>query len=71
MENIIITPTSSSEEKNFFLMLLKKMQKKTVTVPAIKLEDFAFLKAMKETEKRGKGDIKKVKEHLLKVASGK
>ena len=70
MEYIII-PTSSSEEKNFFLNLLKKMQKKSATLSAEEMEDYVFLKAMKESEKSGQGDLKKVKDHLLKVASGK
>ena len=70
MEYIII-PTSSSEEKNFFLNLLKKMQKKSATLSAEEMEDYAFLKAMKESEKSDQGDLKKVKDHLLKVSSGK
>ena len=70
MEYIII-PTSSSAEKDFFLDLLKKMQKKTSILSSQEMEDYAFLKAMKESEHSGKGSLNKVKAHLLKVASGK
>jgi hypothetical protein len=70
MEYIII-PTSSREEKNFFLNLFKKMQKKAATLSVEEMEDYAFLKAMKESGQSGKGDIEKVKEHFLKVAFGK
>ncbi|HEV2830612.1 MAG TPA: hypothetical protein VGW31_01415 [Hanamia sp.] len=70
MEYIII-PTSSPAEKDFFLDLLKKMQKKPSILSSEEMEDYAFLKAMKESEDSGLGSLNKVKAHLLKVASGK
>ena len=47
------------------------MQKKSASLSAEEMEDYAFLKAMKEGEKSGKGNFRKVKDYLLKVASGK
>ncbi len=69
MEYIII-PTSSRSEKDFFLDLLKKMQKKASTLSAGEMEDYAFLKVMKEAELSGKGSLRKTKDHLSKIASG-
>jgi hypothetical protein len=68
MEYIII-PTSSQSEKVFDL--LKKMQKKASTLSAEEMENYAFLKAMKEAEHSGKGNLNKVRSHLSKVANGK
>jgi hypothetical protein len=70
MEYIII-PASSTSEKIFFLDLLKKMRKKASTLSAEEMENYAFLEAMKEAERSGKGSLNKVKARLLKVASGK
>ncbi len=70
MEYIII-PTSSKSEKVFFLDLLKKMQKKASTLSAEEMENYAFLKAMKEAEDSGRGSLSKVKAHLSKVVSSK
>jgi hypothetical protein len=70
MEYIII-PTKSKSEKAFFLDLLKKMQKEVALLTDDAMEDIAFTKILKESEKTGKGSMAKVKSHLSKVASGK
>lgn len=70
MEYIII-PTSSKSEKLFFLDLMKKMQKKTATLSADDMENYAFLEAMKEAESSGKGSLSKVKAHLTKIVTSK
>ena len=70
MEYILI-PTESKSETTFFLNLLKKMQKNASTISADDMEDMAFMTALKEAEKSGKGSLSKVKAHLSKVASGK
>jgi hypothetical protein len=70
MEFIVI-PTSSRSEKLFFLDLLHKMQKKSSTLSAAEMEDYALMDAMKEAETSGKGSLQKVKKHLSKISSGK
>ena len=70
MEYIII-PSHSKKETEFFLSLLKKMQKEASTLSTDDLEDFAFLKSLKEAEKSAKGSLSNVKKHLSKVASRK
>jgi hypothetical protein len=70
MEYIII-PTKDKSETTFFLNLLKKMHKEAASLSSKKMEDLAFIAALKEGEKSGKGSLNKVKAHLSKVASGK
>jgi hypothetical protein len=70
MEYIII-PTKDKSETTFFLNLLKKMHKEASSLSSGKMEDIAFIAALKEAEKSGKWSLNKVKAHLSKVASGK
>ncbi len=70
MEYILI-PVENKTESAFFLDLLKKMHKEASTISPADMEDIAFLAAIKEGEKSGKGSLGKVKAHLSKVASGK
>ncbi len=70
MEYILI-PTSSKSETSFFLDLFKKMHKEISTFSSEEMEELAFISALKESEKSGKGSLSKVKSHLAKVASGK
>jgi len=70
MEYIVI-PTKDKSETDFFLDLFKKMQKDVSAISSEKMEDFAFIMALKEAEESGKGSLKKVKAHLNKVALGK
>jgi hypothetical protein len=70
MEYILI-PSNSKSETAFFLNLLKKMHKESSTLSSDKMEDLAFLSALKEAEQSAKGSLSKVKSHLSKVASGK
>ena len=67
----IIIPTKDKSETTFFLDLLKKMNKNATSVSSAKMEDLAFIEALKEGEQSGKGSLEKVKAHLAKVASGK
>jgi hypothetical protein len=70
MEYIVI-PTKDKTETAFFLDLLKKMRKTASKLSIEEMEDLAFIAAIKEGEKSGKGSLDKVKAHLSKVASGK
>ena len=70
MEYIII-PVENKTETAFFINLLKKMQKKASTISGPDMEELAFLSAIMEGEKSGKGSLTKVKSHLSKIASGK
>ncbi len=70
MEYIVI-PSSSESETAFFKDLLKKMRKEVSTLSSENMEDLAFISALKEAEKTGKGKLGKVKSHLSKVISGK
>ena len=67
----IVIPTKSKAETDFFMDLLKKMHKEASTLSPAKMEDRAFIAALKEAEGSGKGNLKKVKGHLDKVISGK
>lgn len=67
----IIVPTESKSEKDFFLNLMKKMQKKASVLSSEELEDYGFLKALREAERSGKGSLSRVKSHLAQIASGK
>lgn len=67
----IIIPTKDKTETAFFMDLLKKMHKEVSKLTVEEMEDLAFIAAMKEGEKSGKGSLDKVKAHLSKVASGK
>jgi hypothetical protein len=67
MEYIVI-PTKNKSESTFFLNLLKKMQKEASTVSSKKMEDMAFIAALKEGEQSGKGSLNKVKAYLSKIA---
>ena len=69
--NYIVIPTKDKAETSFFLDLLKKMKKEVSTLSTDEMEDIAFISAMKEAESSGKGNLKKVKTHLSKIASGK
>ena len=70
MEYIII-PSKDKKETEFFLDLLKKLRKNASTLSSDDMEDMAFMVAIKEAEKSGKGDLNKVKGHLSKVMAGK
>jgi hypothetical protein len=70
MEYIVI-PTKDKSETAFFLSLLKKMQKEASAISSKKMEDIAFISALQEAEKSGKGSLSKVKAHLSKVADSK
>jgi hypothetical protein len=70
MDHIVI-PSGSKSETAFFLDLLKKMRKEASTLSSDDMEDYAFIAAMKESEKSGKGSLAKVKKHLVKVSAGK
>ncbi len=70
MEYILI-PTNSKSETSFFVDLFKKMHKEISTLSTEEMEDLAFISAIKESEHSGKGSLKKVKDHLAKVAAGK
>ena len=70
MEYIVI-PSNSSTETAFFKNLLKKMHKKMSTLSTQNMEDLAFISALKDAEKSGKGNLSKVKSNLSKVISGK
>ena len=63
----IVIPTTNKTETEFFLDLLKKMHKDASTLSSKKMEDRAFIAALKEAEGTGKGSLKKVKSHLAKV----
>jgi hypothetical protein len=65
--NYIVIPTGSKSEQDFFLDLLKKMHKEVSTLSADEMEDVAFIAALKEAEKSGKGSLSKVKKHLQKL----
>ena len=69
MEYIVI-PTKDKSETTFFLNLLKKMHKEASSLSSKKMEDIAFIAALKEGEQSGKGSLSKVKAHLSKVAAG-
>ena len=71
MMEYIVIPTKDKSETTFFLHLLKKMNKKASSVSSRKMEDIAFIAALKEGEESGKGSIENVKKHLTKIASGK
>ncbi len=49
MEYIVI-PTKDKSETTFFLNLLKKMRKEASTISSKKMEDIAFIAALKEGE---------------------
>ncbi len=70
MEYILI-PVENKSETDFFMSLLKKMHKKASKLSVKEMEDIAFMVALKEGERSGKGSLDKVKTHLAKVASGK
>jgi len=70
MEYIVI-PSNSSTETAFFKNLLKKMHKEMSTLSTQNMEDLAFISALKDAEKSGKGNLSKVKSNLSKVISGK
>lgn len=70
MEYIVI-PTESASEKAFFKNLLKKMHKEVSTLSSQNMEDLAFISAIQQAERSGKGSLKKVKSHLVKVIAGK
>jgi hypothetical protein len=70
MEYILI-PTKDKAETTFFLDLLKKMHKKVSSFSSAEMENIAFVAALKEGEKSGKGSLDKVKSQLSKIASGK
>jgi hypothetical protein len=63
----IVIPTANKSETDFFMGLLKKMHKEASTLSSKKMEDRAFIAALKEAEQSGKGSLKKVKAHLAKV----
>ena len=65
----IVIPSNSKAETDFFLDLLKKMGKPSSTLSSEKMEDFAFIAALKEGESSGKGSLSKIKKHLTKVAT--
>jgi len=64
MMEYIVIPTKDKSETTFFLHLLKKMNKKASALSPGKMEDIAFIAALKEGEKSGKGSLGKVKAHL-------
>ncbi len=66
----IVIPSKSKSETDFLLNLLKKMKKEATTLSSDEMEDIAFIAALKEAEKTGKGSLTKVKAHLAKVAKG-
>ena len=70
MEYIVI-PSNSKSETAFFLDLLKKMRKDVSTLSSDQMEDHAFIAALKEGEKSGKGSLSKIKKHLAKTSAGK
>ena len=70
MEYIVI-PSKSKSETAFLMSLLKKMQHQATTISADEMEELAFISALKESEKTGKGNLSKVKEHLNKIANTK
>jgi len=65
----IVIPTKNKIETDFFMDLLKKMHKEAKTLSPSKMEDRAFIAALKESELSGKGSLKRVKAHLDKVIS--
>ncbi len=67
----IVIPSASKSETAFFLDLLKKMHKEASTLSSDKMEDYAFIAALKESEKSGKGSLSKIKKHLSKVVAAK
>ena len=67
----IVIPSNSKSETAFFLDLLKKMQKEVSTLSSDEMEDYAFIAALKEAEKSGKGSLSKIKKHLTKVTTQK
>lgn len=70
MEYILI-PSESKSETAFFVSLLRKMQKQVATVSSEKMEDIAFMAALKEAEQTPKGSLNRVKAHLAKLTSNK
>jgi hypothetical protein len=66
----ILIPSKSKSETDFFMNLLKKMKKEATTLSSDEMEDLAFIAALKEAEKSGKGSMTKVKTHLDKVSKG-
>ena len=69
--NYIVIPTKTKSETDFFMDLLKKMHKEATTLSNTEMEDVAFIAALKEAERSGKGSLSKVKSRLSKIASGK
>jgi hypothetical protein len=67
----IVIPTKDKTETTFFLNLLKKMQKDVAAYSSKEMEDLAFIAALKEGEKSGKGSLTNVEAHLSKIASRK
>lgn len=67
----IVIPTKDKAETMFFLGLLKKMQKDVASFSSAKMEDIAFIAALRESENSGKGSLDKVKSHLSKIAGTK
>jgi len=67
----IVIPTKDKTEKAFFLDLLKKMRKDVSSYSSKEMEDVAFIAALKEAERSGKGSLANVEAHLTKIASGK
>ena len=67
----IVIPVKDKAETNFFTDLLKKMQKDVISLSSSKMEDLAFIAALKESEKSGKGSLASVKSHLSKIANAK
>ena len=67
----ILIPSSSKSETSFLLDLMKKMHKEVSTLSSARMEDYAFIAALKEAEQSGKGSLAKVKSQLLKTATNK
>jgi len=64
----IVFPTKDKAETDFYMGLLKKMQKEATSLSASKMEDRAFIAALKEAEGSGKGNLEKIKGHLDNVS---
>ena len=67
----IVIPSKSKSETTFLMNLLKKMKKEARTLSTSEMEDLAFIAALKEAEKSGKGSLANIKVHLTKVANSK
>lgn len=69
--NYIVIPVKTKSESNFFMDLLKKLNKNVSSLSEREMEDIAFIAALKEAERSGKGSLSRVKARLSKIASGK